>query len=141
MCDYCRSLLPAQVASWPSELYQANAVVAALHAIFAALEAEEGRKAAAKAGQAGGNGSPPSGSPANGIPANGTAEQQQAQQQRSVVNPTPLREALGALPGKEFGVGEHAHVYCAALRMVPLGARSYALLGWAEDGCIIAAAA
>jgi hypothetical protein len=56
-------------------------VVAALHGLFAALEGQERERLAAEQG----NGS---------------------RQQHSVANPNALREALSALPGNLFRVGE-----------------------------------
>ncbi|GAB4821091.1 hypothetical protein N2152v2_008137 [Parachlorella kessleri] len=68
-----------QVLGWPAELHQGDAVVSALHGLFAQLESQEQEQHAA---------------------------QQAPHAQRSVVNPNPLREALSALPQGLFTVGE-----------------------------------
>jgi hypothetical protein len=82
-----RLFLP-QVLSWPLEMYHSDPMVAALHGLFAALEGQERERLAAGAGAGAGAGQE------HGLP------------QRNVVNPNPLREALSALPGRLFTVGE-----------------------------------
>ena len=69
-----------QVAAWRPAVYGNDPVVAALHSLFRAFEAEEAQRRLAG-------------------PLTGTMER------RGVVDPTQLREALAALPGQLFRVG------------------------------------
>jgi hypothetical protein len=89
--------------AWPGAVPQSNAIAASLLDLFAALEAEERRKR-------GGLSPPPSPASGTGAGAGAGSAHQAAEPalpaQRSVVNPNPLREALSALPGELFQVGE-----------------------------------
>lgn len=85
---------PAQVLAWPAEVYCANSTVHALHALFEAMAAEE------------------------------DAQAQQGGAQRVVVNPKALREALGAVPGRSFGVGERSSATLSALKRPCITRRS-----------------
>ena len=82
-CLWHCSEFRAAVEAWPPEFYGADPVVAALHQLFGQFAEQQrqrrqaGRDAAARG----------------------------SSRQRSVVNPTGLREALAALPGKLFEVG------------------------------------
>jgi hypothetical protein len=88
-------LTPLQVLCWDAGTYLWDPVLAAIVALFRQLDDfEEERQAAAAALL---SGAPPP------LPLLMDAEQQQ---KRAVIDPTPLREALNALPGQEFKMGE-----------------------------------
>jgi hypothetical protein len=96
---YC-SEFRAQVALWPAHLLSADPVVHALHGLFEDLA---GAAIATPAAMA------VNGNDQQRLP---RSKQQRLQQQQqgatTVVNPTPLREALAALPCGRFAVGEMA---------------------------------
>jgi hypothetical protein len=73
-CLWHCSDFSAAVTAWPPEVYARDAVVAALHSLFASFAAADAARAA--------------GGP------------------RPLVNPSALREALAALPGREFRARE-----------------------------------
>lgn len=75
----------AQVLSWAPEVYAADAVLSALRSLMAELSALDLARQGAAAAAAAGSGGRPSGRP--------------------VIDPTPLREAINALPGQEFKIG------------------------------------
>ena len=117
------SLPVPQVVAWPEELAGANAIVRSLRDLFLALEAEEQRRLL------GGSGSVPS-SPVQTVAQQPAAPVPPARPERSVVNPTPLREALseslrprvralGALCAK-LGTAAEQRLACVATSYITL---------------------
>jgi hypothetical protein len=82
-CLWHCSDFSAAVTAWPPEVYARDAVVAALHSLFASFAQQERERRGAGAG--------------------GAAP---AAVNRAVVNPLELREALSAMPGANFKLGE-----------------------------------
>ncbi|KAI7841106.1 hypothetical protein COHA_005331 [Chlorella ohadii] len=76
----------AEVLGWVPAVYRGDAVLKALHGLFCELTALDMQSKEAAAAAASGA-SPP-------------------RRQRPVIDPTPLREALNALPSQEFKMGE-----------------------------------
>ncbi len=98
-----------QVLSWTPDVYLADGVLQAFYELFRELtDLDEHRQAVALGAS---EGSSPAPSPVDqhrqqdNSREQQDAPQQQQSQGRVVIDPTPLREAINALPGQEFKIG------------------------------------